>query len=448
MRSMLRQLLALVSLAVVAAPSTAQAPASAAATGPVKALVGGRLIDGYGGAPLLDSVVLIEGEKIVAVGRQGQVAIPAGAEVISTEGMDVLPGLWDCHVHLMIVGHGDYDHWDKTYPPLFRSTIMPAAAKQLLLAGVTSARELGAPLDDVLAIRDAINQGKIPGPTLYVSGPFIQHEPYPGTEAFRWGVKGAADARAKVKRLADAGVDLIKLIDQDQMTMDEVQGGRRRGARARAAGDRPRPPPRGDPPRHRRRRRQLRAHRARHRPRVSRRPHGAAARARRRAGRDAALLDADGGAAAALRPDARQPRAPRRPALARGAAAGGGRRHPAVPGARRPPRVLPERTAARAQRAAQVRAAARSRRDAARRHRQRRAAHLPQRLHLARDRRLGAHLRRAGDGRHPRRHLLAGEGDEGRQGGGHRRAKASTPTSSPCAATCCCRPTCSPTWRW
>jgi imidazolonepropionase-like amidohydrolase len=57
---------------------------------------------------------------------------------------------------------------------------------------------------------------------MYVSGPFIQHEPYPGTEYFRWGVKGEVDARTKVRTLADAGVDLIKLIDQDQMTMDEV----------------------------------------------------------------------------------------------------------------------------------------------------------------------------------------------------------------------------------
>ena len=37
--------------------------------------------------------------------------------MISTEGMTVLPGLWDMHVHLQIVGHSDYDHWDKTYPP-------------------------------------------------------------------------------------------------------------------------------------------------------------------------------------------------------------------------------------------------------------------------------------------------------------------------------------------
>jgi imidazolonepropionase-like amidohydrolase len=207
----------------VTIPFLLAAPAFAAPGVPIKALVGGRLIDGYGGPPLDDSVVLIEGDRIKAVGRVGEVPIPEGAEVISTEGMSVLPGLWDMHVHLMIVGHGDYDHWDKTYPPLFRSTIMPAAAKQLLLAGVTSARDLGGPLDDSIAVREAIRRGEIPGPNLYVSGPFLQHEPYPGTEAFRWGIKGMADARAKVKRLADAGVDVIKLIDQDQMTMDEVR---------------------------------------------------------------------------------------------------------------------------------------------------------------------------------------------------------------------------------
>ena len=188
----------------------------------IKALVGGRLIDGFGGKPLENSVVLIEGERITRVGRQGEVPVPRGAEIISTEGMSVLPGLWDMHVHLQIVGHSDYEHWDKTYIDRFRDDIMPAAAKQLLMAGVTSARELGAPLEDILYIRDAINAGELPGPTLYVTGPFLQHRPYPGTEKFRWGIDGVEDARAKVNKLADAGVDLIKLIDQDQMTMEEV----------------------------------------------------------------------------------------------------------------------------------------------------------------------------------------------------------------------------------
>ena len=197
--------------------------AAVAQTNRVKALVGGTLIDGHGGAPLRNSVIIIDGERIRAVGQVATLTVPAGAEVISTEGMSVLPGLWDMHVHLMINGHGDYAHWDKTYMSLQESVIMPASAKQLLLAGVTSARDLGGPLGASIAVRDAINAGKLPGPTLYVSGPFIQHEPYPGTELFRWGVKGEADAREKVRRLARAGVNVIKLIDQDQMTMEEVR---------------------------------------------------------------------------------------------------------------------------------------------------------------------------------------------------------------------------------
>src|SRR4030095_6542831 len=163
----------------------------------VKALVGGTLIDGFGSKPIFNSVVLIEGERIKAVGQVGKLAIPKGAEIISTEGMSVLPGLWDMHVHLMLNGHSDYDHWDKTYPQQFESVIMPASAKQLLLAGVTSARDRGAPMKESISVRERIKAGRIPGPTLYVSGPFIQHEPYPGTELFRWGVKRQDDARAQ-----------------------------------------------------------------------------------------------------------------------------------------------------------------------------------------------------------------------------------------------------------
>ncbi|MBL8300559.1 MAG: amidohydrolase family protein [Rhodanobacteraceae bacterium] len=186
------------------------------------ALIGGTLIDGSLREPIEDSVVLIEGERVIRVGRQGEVTIPADAEIVSTEGMSVLPGLWDMHVHLMINGHADYAHWDKTYIGRLRDTIMPASARQLLHAGVTGARDLGAPLADSIAVRDAIRRGEIEGPTLFVSGPFIQKKPYPGTEAFRWGVASPAEARVQVRRLADAGVDVIKLIDQDQMSEAEV----------------------------------------------------------------------------------------------------------------------------------------------------------------------------------------------------------------------------------
>jgi imidazolonepropionase-like amidohydrolase len=208
---------ALLAATVLAAASQAQAPAT------VKALVGGTLIDGFGGRPLRNSVILIEGARISAVGTVSTLPVPRGAEVISTEGMSVLPGLWDMHVHLMLNGHSDYAHWDKTYLPKLDSIIMPASARQLLLAGVTSARDLGAPLEASLSVRDRLNSGAQTGATVYVSGPFIQHEPYPGTEQFRWGVSGVDDARAKVRKLAEAGVDVIKLIDQDQMTIEEVR---------------------------------------------------------------------------------------------------------------------------------------------------------------------------------------------------------------------------------
>jgi imidazolonepropionase-like amidohydrolase len=214
---MARLLTGIIAAILACAALAAQRPAAS------RALVGGTLIDGFGGPPIRNSVILIEGERITAVGQVGSLQVPAGAEVISTDGMSVLPGLWDMHVHLMINGHSDYAHWDKTYPALFEPVIMPASAKQLLLAGVTSARDLGAPLEASISVRDKINAGAIAGSTVYVSGPFIQHAPYPGTELFRWGVSGVEDARAKVRKLADAGVDVIKLIDQDQMTMDEVR---------------------------------------------------------------------------------------------------------------------------------------------------------------------------------------------------------------------------------
>jgi len=186
------------------------------------ALVGGTLVDGTLREPIRNSVILVEGERITAVGTVGSLAVPEGATVISTEGMTVMPGLWDMHVHLMLNGHADYAHWDRTYLSHLRDVIMPASAKQLLMAGVTGARDLGAPLEDSIAVRDAIRAGRIPGPTLFVSGPFIQKRPYPGAEAFRWGVDSPADARAKVRRIATAGVDTVKLIDQDQMSDAEI----------------------------------------------------------------------------------------------------------------------------------------------------------------------------------------------------------------------------------
>jgi imidazolonepropionase-like amidohydrolase len=141
----------------------AAAPATSAADKPTLALVGGQVIDGYEGPPIQDGVVLIAGDRIVAVGPRGEVSVPPGTPVVDTEGMSVLPGLMDMHVHLMILGHADYEHWDKTYMSRFRDEIMPIAAKQLLMSGVTTVRDLGAPLEDILAVKRRIEKGEIPG---------------------------------------------------------------------------------------------------------------------------------------------------------------------------------------------------------------------------------------------------------------------------------------------
>ncbi len=186
-------------------------------------LSGGRLIDGFGGPPMENAVIVIEGNTITAVGPEQTVKIPAGARVIDTNGYTVMPGLMDMHVHLMILGHSDYVHWDTVYPPKFRDVIMPIAAKQLLMAGVTTARDLGAPLEDIVAVKNRINKGEIPGPRMFVSGPFLQKSTTPLEARVRWVVKDAEDGRKKVQAIVAGGADVIKLIDQDQMTLEEVK---------------------------------------------------------------------------------------------------------------------------------------------------------------------------------------------------------------------------------
>ena len=113
------------------------------------ALVGGMLIDGTGAAPLRNSVVLIRGERIERIGTVGSLPIPSGYATLSTEGLTVLPGLWDLHVHLMYAGHPDSRHWFDTYTPQFERVIMPASAEQMLMAGVTAVRDLAAPLQPI-----------------------------------------------------------------------------------------------------------------------------------------------------------------------------------------------------------------------------------------------------------------------------------------------------------
>jgi imidazolonepropionase-like amidohydrolase len=152
--------------------SMAQTPAT-----PVVAIKAGRLIDPETGTVATGQVILIEGEKIKAVGAN--LAIPAGATVIDLSKLTVLPGLVDAHTHMAITykEQPENNYYYLTYvmesSPL-RAIQAASNGIQLLSSGFTVIRDVGnnAFYADT-ALRQAIEQGWLPGPTVIPSGPII-----------------------------------------------------------------------------------------------------------------------------------------------------------------------------------------------------------------------------------------------------------------------------------
>lgn len=176
------------------------------------ALVGGMLLDGYDVPPLHHAAVLIEGDRIVAVGRAAEMEIPPDADVVDTRGRVMMPGMMDLHAHLAVLGHGEYGRWfswiDEEGVDI--EDVMEISAKQLLLAGVTTAVDLGAPLEASLAVRDRIARGEVPGARLLMAGPWITRRVSFWPENYQIGIGSPEEASAAVERLAEAGVDVIK----------------------------------------------------------------------------------------------------------------------------------------------------------------------------------------------------------------------------------------------
>lgn len=182
------------------------------------AIVGGRIIDGTGGQPLVDGIVLVEDNRIIAVGPLADITIPAEATVIDADGMTVMPGLIDVHVHFDLLGHSNYDQWFARYENRMRSDILPSAAKAMLMAGVTAVRDLGADVENIFWLREQVNSGKIPGPRTFIAGPFLRKTKtsfVSGTYKDTWVIENPTDAREKVRKLHEMGVDLIKTQDED-----------------------------------------------------------------------------------------------------------------------------------------------------------------------------------------------------------------------------------------
>jgi imidazolonepropionase-like amidohydrolase len=178
--------------------------------GPV-AVVGGMLLDGYEAPPVHHAVVVFDDGRIVAVGTRADTPIPEDAVVIDAGGKTVLPGLIDTHVHVDLIGHGDYVRFYEFLRGMERiDEVMPIGAKQMLRAGVTSALDLGAPFQ-ILALRDRIERGDIPGPRLTISGPWITRvylESVP--DEYQLMIDSRGEAARRARELIERGSDVIK----------------------------------------------------------------------------------------------------------------------------------------------------------------------------------------------------------------------------------------------
>jgi imidazolonepropionase-like amidohydrolase len=203
-------------------PAEAQGTAAQRGAAPARAtlaIVGGMLIDGRGGEPIQRSVVLIDGKKVVAVGTIDSLKVPAGARVIDATGQTVMGGLTDAHVHLDFLGHADYVGFHKAYSAMgtVGERIAAISAKQLLLAGVTTAVDLGgAPLTQV-RIRDKINRGELVGPRMKVSAgwlwnatPEVSAAHHRGMEGYVFNVHTPEETRTAILKTIELGADIIK----------------------------------------------------------------------------------------------------------------------------------------------------------------------------------------------------------------------------------------------
>jgi len=184
----------------------------------VQVIKAGRLLDVEAGKVLTNQVIVIRGTDISAVGSATSVTIPKGASIIDLSARTVLPGLIDTHTHLTA---------DPEQPPYAgygisapRAALKGAAnARVTLLAGVTTVRNLGADAYTDVALRDAINEGDVPGPRMLVSGPALgitggHCDDNLLAPEFKFESMGVADGvegvRRGVRRNIKYGVDVIK----------------------------------------------------------------------------------------------------------------------------------------------------------------------------------------------------------------------------------------------
>ena len=146
------------------------------------------VIDGTGTGAQPAMTVVVRKDRIEAIGKNGEVAIPRGSQVVNATGKFMIPGLWDMHIHLSDA----------------RPTVIPA----LVANGVTGVRDMGSLLKELDEWRVKIEDGALIGPRIFRAGPILNGKEFGPVQL---GVADATEARAAVRTLAKVGVDFIKI---------------------------------------------------------------------------------------------------------------------------------------------------------------------------------------------------------------------------------------------
>jgi imidazolonepropionase-like amidohydrolase len=174
------------------------------------AVVGATLIDGNGGPPLRNAVVIADNGRIVAVGPMGQIAVPPGARRVDAAGKFVIPGLMDANIHLMLGSSIEYIvRYEGHYEDLIEE-----AAQLSLKNGLTTVFDSWGPLQPLLNVRTRVNAGHTPGSRMFIAGNIVGF-----TGPFGHDFNGAAETTASrelVKRVnaiweENTGPDLMYL---------------------------------------------------------------------------------------------------------------------------------------------------------------------------------------------------------------------------------------------
>lgn len=189
----------------------------------VTAVRAGTLIDGRGGPPVRNAVILIRNQRITAVGAG--LAIPAGARVVDLSRHTVLPGFIDAHVHLTgrIVGEGDWVNAAVRENAADDAIFGVRNARAMLEAGFTTVRNVGSRGFADVSLRNAIDAGRVPGPRIVAGGnslgiagghcddngyaPGVLREPGPLDGI----IAGPEQAREAVRLQIKYGADVIKV---------------------------------------------------------------------------------------------------------------------------------------------------------------------------------------------------------------------------------------------